>query len=240
MDELSLKSAVIDAISYTFWPLLIGCSFVYVIRPKAKPESPKDYGTLFLAYTAFGVCIGILTKFFIEPTTNNFLSFLINLILWGLIAFILGCLYGKFFGCNEIRKLKKLEKALIKQKQQHKLRDSIENLRKELNEYEHSKDYSQLVDSGDNGNPNSQFLLGQMFDSGNGALLDQERAAYHYEIAAHQGHIDAQYETAICYDFGLGVEADMNLALKWYRMAANQGHKEAKARLQRLLSIQEA
>jgi uncharacterized protein len=65
---------------------------------------------------------------------------------------------------------------------------------------------------------------------GYGIQQDQEQAAYWYELAAQQGHAEAQYNLARLYATGQGVPRDQEQALRWVRAAASQGYAPAQAR----------
>ena len=44
-----------------------------------------------------------------------------------------------------------------------------------------------------------------------------------YQLAADQGHADAQYSLGVSYETGKGVAEDNAEAVKWYQRAAEQG-----------------
>ena len=48
-----------------------------------------------------------------------------------------------------------------------------------------------------------------------------------YQIAAEQGHAQAQFALGHMYDVGKGVDRDPAKAAKWFRLAAQQGHVDA-------------
>ena len=41
------------------------------------------------------------------------------------------------------------------------------------------------------------------------------------------------------YEYGNGVSKNIDMALKWYREAANQGDKDAKAKIKKLVALQD-
>jgi len=63
-----------------------------------------------------------------------------------------------------------------------------------------------------------------------GIKQDQEQAAYWYEKAAQQGHVEAQFYLGRLYATGQGVRRDEEQALRWIRAAASQGYGPAEAR----------
>ena len=58
------------------------------------------------------------------------------------------------------------------------------------------------------GDAESQFVLGMLYDDGEGVKQNYQQAAEWYQKAANQGHAMAQYNLGILYQFGLGVAED--------------------------------
>lgn len=83
------------------------------------------------------------------------------------------------------------------------------------------------------GDAESQCLLGECYYLGRGVEKDTARAMEWLEKAALQGNRDAQYNLGALYEEG--VEADMDKASKWYRKAAEQGDVNAQYRLAKYL-----
>lgn len=73
------------------------------------------------------------------------------------------------------------------------------------------------------GDAHAEFMLGAMYNFGQGVLQDYERAGLWYRKAADQGVAGAQYNLGIMYDTGQGVTNDHAVALQLYRAAADQG-----------------
>ena len=73
------------------------------------------------------------------------------------------------------------------------------------------------------GDAHAEFMLGAMYNFGQGVLQDYERASLWYRKAADQGVAGAQYNLGIMYDTGQGVAQDHAMALQFYRAAADQG-----------------
>jgi TPR repeat protein len=77
------------------------------------------------------------------------------------------------------------------------------------------------------GDPNAQFLLGMLYDSGKGVPQDQAAAASWYRKAAEQKHLVAQlYLGVLCYS-GEGVKQDYAEAARWFRAPAESGNNQA-------------
>lgn len=73
------------------------------------------------------------------------------------------------------------------------------------------------------GDAEAQFLVGSMYDKGEGVPQDQKTAAVWFQLAADQGHVFAQYNLGLSYQYGQGVPKDYVTALIWYKLAAEHG-----------------
>ncbi len=79
-----------------------------------------------------------------------------------------------------------------------------------------------------NGIADSQYVLGRMYEMGEGVRADPFRAAEWYALAAAVGnHRDAQFALGRLYYRGRGVPHDTGEAITWYLRAARQGHPAA-------------
>ncbi len=82
--------------------------------------------------------------------------------------------------------------------------------------------YRRLAEAGD---PEGQYQLGKHFDYGRGVKQDGIKAAYWYEKAALQGHIEAQHSLGMLNNSpNLYIFANGKESVKWLRAAAEQGH----------------
>ncbi len=77
------------------------------------------------------------------------------------------------------------------------------------------------------GDSQEQFLLGVMYEGGNGVAQDFTQAAHWYRQAAEHGHTRAELSLGSLYDRGQGVEQSYEKAAKWYSKAAIAGDGEA-------------
>lgn len=73
------------------------------------------------------------------------------------------------------------------------------------------------------GDPGAQFILGRMFEQGEGVKRDEKRALAWYLKAARQGYDFAQYYVGHMYYKGLGTKRDYHEAYLWTLKAAHQG-----------------
>jgi uncharacterized protein len=83
----------------------------------------------------------------------------------------------------------------------------------------------------DQGDANSQYNLGIMYQDGQGVPRDYDEAVKWFRLAADQGYANAQYDLGIMYRDGQGVPRDYAEAVKWFRLAADQGDAEAQSNL---------
>ena len=81
------------------------------------------------------------------------------------------------------------------------------------------------------GEPSAQYILGLMYDNGEGVPEDDKQAIKWYRLAADQGYADAQYNLGVMYANGYGEPKDDKQAVQWFRLAAEQGHAEAQFNL---------
>ncbi len=85
--------------------------------------------------------------------------------------------------------------------------------------YQQVLDLQKQARAGDAG---AQYLLGFMYDEGQGVAKDPQEAIKWYTQAAKQGHSDAQLTLGFMYAEGRGVAKDQPEAIKWYTKAAQQ------------------
>jgi serine/threonine protein kinase/TPR repeat protein len=99
-----------------------------------------------------------------------------------------------------------------------------------LNQYaaiDPSASVSLLQSAAAEGDPVSQYNLGQMFYFGTGVPQDYTEAARWYRKAAEQGNPGAQSALGMMYLEGRGVPRDEEVALDWLVQAAAQGDQQA-------------
>ena len=77
------------------------------------------------------------------------------------------------------------------------------------------------------GNVDALFMLGAMYDRGEGVEQDHEEAVRWFLKAAEQGCADAQFILGMMYSTGLDIPKDLQKGVKWYTEAAQQGHADA-------------
>lgn len=80
----------------------------------------------------------------------------------------------------------------------------------------------------EDGTPNSHYMIGIMYENGEGVAQDKKEAANWFQKSAEKGFAPAQYRLGRMYEQGEGVPQDINEAIKWYRKAAGQGNGLAK------------
>lgn len=88
--------------------------------------------------------------------------------------------------------------------------------------------YLSMAETGD---PDKCYDLGVMYRSGGLISQDHAQARIWLELAADQGHADAQTLLGDMLFSGDGVSQDRSEAAKWYRKAADQRHVDARLKL---------
>lgn len=101
----------------------------------------------------------------------------------------------------------------------HNSQDDIESLKR-------------LAEQGD---VESQFLLGNVYREGKGIVINLSEAKSWYEKAAKKGHANAQFGLGLMYFQGEGTRQDYKEALKWWRKSAEQGVRIAQMFLGEML-----
>ena len=81
------------------------------------------------------------------------------------------------------------------------------------------------------GDADAQYILGYMYDTGEGVPQNHTEAVRWYRMAAEQGLASAQVNLGVMYDTGEGVPENDTEAVRWYRMAAEQGLASAQVNL---------
>jgi len=81
------------------------------------------------------------------------------------------------------------------------------------------------------GDTDSAFKLGMMYDTADSVKYDAKRAVYWYRRAAEQGNTHAQHNLAVAYANGEGVELNIAEAIKWWQKAAQQGNSDSQYNL---------
>ncbi len=96
---------------------------------------------------------------------------------------------------------------------------------------EFKKTYQLLLKNTKNKDDYSYYLLGGLFESGEGVDQDLKEAIYYYKIASDNGYALAQHALGELYYKGIGVDKDLTKAFKFYKLAADQGNSRAQFNL---------
>ena len=73
------------------------------------------------------------------------------------------------------------------------------------------------------GDAESQFMLGYLYDTGDGVKQDYTKARQWYEKAAAQEYVNAQGMLGVMYELGVGVERNITTAKEWFKRACDNG-----------------
>ena len=84
-----------------------------------------------------------------------------------------------------------------------------------------------LLEKAKDGDPNAQFTLAVLYETGTGVPKDPIKAAEWFQKAAEQGDVKAQFKLANMYEKGEGIPKDSAKAEEWYRKAAEEGYANA-------------
>lgn len=76
-----------------------------------------------------------------------------------------------------------------------------------------------------------QYLWGQRYLNGEGAVKDHEQAFHCFALAAIAGMREAQFSLGVLFESGLGCKVDAGKARLWFQKAAAQGSEGARQRL---------
>ena len=77
--------------------------------------------------------------------------------------------------------------------------------------------------SAEQGQPEAQFELGNLYIIGGEVTVDLEKTLHWFTLAGEQSNFNAQYNLGVMYMNGQGVEIDYEKAVSWFRRAADQG-----------------
>src|SRR5258708_6461823 len=88
-----------------------------------------------------------------------------------------------------------------------------------------------LGTSAAHGNADAEFLLGYLYEHGQGVHRDYAKAAESYRAAALRGHSSAENNLASLYQHGQGVPKNMDKAFEWYRASAQHGNQVGQCNL---------
>lgn len=102
------------------------------------------------------------------------------------------------------------------------LRDGFSNKGSSNEDYASAVKWLQA--SADQSNAGAEFMLGYLYEHGQGVPRDYAKAAENYRAAALQGHSTAENNLASLYQHGQGVAKDMGQAFEWYRASAQHGN----------------
>ena len=85
------------------------------------------------------------------------------------------------------------------------------------------------------GDPESQFLVAQIYEQGKLVPRDLKKALSYYKKAAEQKHVESCMKLGQIYADNTWVKADEEQSLFWYRRAAEQGYVQAQIQMSHLL-----
>ena len=106
---------------------------------------------------------------------------------------------------------------------------TMEDVRQAIAEKRGFDAYQALLELAPAGNPEAQFMLGDIYRWGDFGAANYEKALYWYMRAAKQGNVDAMLGLAGMYGHGQGVPQDKAAAYRWLVLASSQQLDEKSA-----------
>ena len=94
---------------------------------------------------------------------------------------------------------------------------------KAINKGDFKTAVNEMRPAAENGDRDSQFMMGMFYDAGKGVAQDPAAAASWYRKAAEQDHLPAQLFLGVLYHNGEGVKQDYTEAARWFRAPADSG-----------------
>jgi len=85
------------------------------------------------------------------------------------------------------------------------------------------ENFSNCAPSAAQGDPNSQFLIAQLYAKSSTNMYDPIKAFKWFLKSANGGHSEAMKEVALSYESGIGVEKDLSRSTYWYDKAIQAG-----------------
>lgn len=86
------------------------------------------------------------------------------------------------------------------------------------------------------GEKESQYLLGLLYEEGQGLPMDDVEAAFWYARAADQGYVDAYFALGQLFVHRKGERQDRMAAHHWFSLAKEYGHRLGDQEMQRNLN----
>lgn len=106
----------------------------------------------------------------------------------------------------------------------------------ECRTHHEAKDYAKALKpctrAGNAGDLEAQYIVGRLYEKGNGVSLDLKTAFKWYKRAADKGHASSARRVAAAYYWGLGgVSKDDEKAFEWFKRAAEGGDRRAQKQM---------
>ena len=93
--------------------------------------------------------------------------------------------------------------------------------------YSEQSDFVTWQKRAEQGNADAQFVLGVMYNLGEGVLQDYKQAVYWWKKSAEQGNALAQHNLGLQYATGQGVTKNNLKAHMWFNISAYSGNTRA-------------
>lgn len=128
-------------------------------------------------------------------------------------------------------------KMIRKLEVEQELADGIACLFKYVAHDDCKNAFKSIEEMAEQGDRIAQYLLGGMYEIGEGVEKDYQKAKEWYEAAAVQGDSKAQCSLGYMYGKRVDIQKDFKKAFEWYEKSASQGNKTAQSELKELKDI---
>jgi len=87
--------------------------------------------------------------------------------------------------------------------------------------------FNESLMKAEQGIPEFQVIVADMFREGAGTVSDNQKAIYWYGKASNNGNTEATYKLGVAYFRGDGVNEDIDKGIEYVELAAKDGYKMA-------------
>ena len=94
-------------------------------------------------------------------------------------------------------------------------------------DYVWEEKFKEELPKAEKGDAKSQYVVGEMYEKGKGAVRDSKQAFEWYSKSAEQGYNKAAYKVGLAYLEGSGVKKNYKEAYKWLKKSADENYVRA-------------
>lgn len=138
--------------------------------------------------------------------------------------------YYESIACN-IPYINKLRQTIKKQDFDDQICQDLNLIFENKKEHNDKNSFSNLKISSEKGNSNASYMLGLLYENGQGVEKDFDQAKFYYNKSFEQGNSNGLLRIGTCYYFGYCTEKDPFRAFEYFKQAAELGNGNAFYRL---------